>query len=301
MFDPFLTSSFWASAILGAGPIVFATLGSLLCSRAGILFVGVEGTLLAAAFFSIAGAIWTDSLVLGTLFGAVAGMLTGLLFGGFAMTLRMGDIVAGLVIQIGMLGLTAFLQEELFPNGQTVGNMTMKAIWPSFGGEVGRVLFHQPPLVYIALIAAVAIAWFLKTSWGLRVRTSGESLKVARTLGLPLVRMRFAVLAASGVLTGLGGAMLGLAVVGTFTNGIVSGRGFIALACVMLAAWRPLASVVAAVGFAAAYAYGFSVDSKALGDWVQLLPYVLTVVVVGLVWGRRAGPAEEGKGLGAEA
>jgi simple sugar transport system permease protein len=299
MLHPFTTSSFWFASIQGAGPIAFAALGALLCSRAGILFVGVEGTLLTATFFSIAGAIWTGSLWVGVLFGAGAGILMALIFGVLSMSLRMGDVIAGLVVQIGALGLTAFLQQELFPNGQTIGEKHLDAIWPTFGGGVGEVLFHQNPLVYIAIGSAVAIAFFLRTKWGLRVRASGESLSTARSYGFPILRIRFAVLAVAGLLTGLGGAVLGLAVVGTFSNNTVNGRGFIALACVMLGAWRPVATLFAAAIFAGVYAYGFQVENATLGDWLQLLPYVITLVAIGALWGRRSGPAEEGKGLAA--
>jgi simple sugar transport system permease protein len=141
---------------------------------------------------------------------------------------------------------------------------------------------------------------FLRTTWGLRVRASGESLTTARSYGIPLVRLRFSVLAVAGVLTGLGGSLLGLAVVGTFTSNTVNGRGFVALACVMLGAWRPVATLAAAAIFAGAYAYGFQVENATLGEWVQLLPYVLTLVAIGVLWGRRSGPSEEGKGLVAE-
>jgi simple sugar transport system permease protein len=277
-----------------AGPLCLAALGALVCSRAGVLFVGIEGTMLVGVFFSIAGAIWTGSLVVGVLAGALAGVVTALVFGLLSIQLRMGDVIGGLVIQVGAIGVTAFLQQELFPNGQTIGDMRLAALWPSFGGAVGDVVLHQNPLLYLALLVAIALTFFLRTKWGLRVRASGESLTAATSFGVPLLRVRFAAMAVGGLLTG---AVLGLAVVGTFGTNTVNGRGFIALACVMLGAWRPIPVVVAAFLFAGADAYGFQTDNAVVGDWVKLLPYVLTLIAIGAFWGRRRGPAEEGRGL----
>jgi simple sugar transport system permease protein len=297
MLEPFTSESFWFAVMQSAGPLCLAALGALICSRAGVLFVGVEGTLLGGVFFSIAGTVWTGSLLLGIVLGAAAGTTIALIFGLLSMELRMGDIIGGLVVQITALGVFAFLQQELFPDGQTIGNQRLEAPWPSFGGAVGEVLFHQNLLLYGAILAAVAIHFFLRTKWGLRVRASGESLTAATSFGVPLRRVRYASLAAGGLLTGLGGAVLGLAVVGTFSTNTVNGRGFIALACVMLAAWRPIPVLGAAFLFASAEAYGYQVDNAAIGDSVKLLPYVLTLVAIGVFWGRRSGPAEEGRGL----
>ncbi|HEY0279042.1 MAG TPA: ABC transporter permease [Solirubrobacterales bacterium] len=297
MLHPFITTSFWNSVILGAGPIAFAALGSLLCSRGGILFIGVEGTLLTSCFFSIAGVAWTGSPFVGVVFGLLAGSLAALVFGYLSMNLRMGDIVAGLVVQIAALGVCGFLLDELFPSGLTVGDHQLTAPWGRTGSKVVDVLLHQAPLIYLVPIVAVAIAMLLRSRWGLKVRASGESLQVAYSLGLPVARIRYLLLAAGGAIVGLGGAMLGLAVVGTFATEVTGGRGFIALACVVLAGWRPGWTVLFAVIFSAAYSYGLQVNSAQLGEWIQLLPYALTLVVMALFWGRRPGPAEEGRGL----
>lgn len=297
MLDPFTTNSYWYAAIQQAGPLAFATLGALLCSRAGILFIGVEGTMLTGAFFSIAGTIWTGSILMGVAFGGVAGIACALLSGFLAMNLRMGDVIAGLVVQIGALGVTAFLQQQLFPSGQTIGELRLNPLWGSLGGGVADVVLHQNPLVYFAIAAAMGIQVFLTSRQGLRVRASGESVAAAQSFGIPLMRLRFAVLAVAGLLTGLGGAVIGLAVVGTFSVNITNGRGFIALACVMLGAWRPVAAVVAALVFAGADAYASQVTGTAIEGWVRVLPYVLTLIAIGAFWGRSAGPAEEGRGL----
>lgn len=294
----FLSADYWDSVIRVSGPIALAALGANLASRAGMLYVGVEGILLVSAFFSISGTIWAGSVWLGVLVGAGAGVAMSLLLGVLTMTLRMGDVVGGLVVHIGSLGLTAFLLEQWFSTGATIGASKLDAPWGSFGGKAGEVLFHQQPLVYVALATVLLFELFLRTKWGLIVRSSGESVRAARSFGVNLLRLRFAVLGVSGFLTGLGGAVIGLAIVGTFDTNIVSGRGFIALACVMLGAWRPLGVVAAAALFGAAYALQFRVD---VGEWIQVLPYVLTLVAIALLWGRAQGPAEEGRGVREEA
>jgi simple sugar transport system permease protein len=297
MLHPLITPEYWYAVLQEAGPLALAALGALLCARAGILFIGVEGTMLAGAFFSIAGTVWTGSIWAGMLFGAGAGIITALLFGFLSMTLRMGDIIAGLVIQIGALGVTGFLQQELFPGGQTIGEQHLDPLWAATGQPVADIFLHQNILMYFTVATAVAMQLFFGTKLGLRVRASGESTSAAISVGVRLVRLRFAVLAVAGLLTGLGGAVLGLAVVGTFSTNIINGRGFIALACVILGAWRPVPTILAAAIFAGVDTYAFAVDNATVGDWIRLLPYIVTILAIGVLWGRKRGPAEEGRGL----
>jgi simple sugar transport system permease protein len=294
-----LSADFWDSMVRVTGPIAFGALACTLASRAGVLFIGVEGAMLVSVFFSIAGVVWAGSIWLGVLLGAAAGMTVGLAFGVFSIVLRMGDVVAGLIVYVGTLGLTAFLTDQLFPNGASIGARSLGPFWGSFGGDAGSVLFHQQPLIYVAIVAAVAMHLFLRSRRGLVVRSSGESVNVARSFGIRLVRVRFFVLAASGILAGLGGATLGLAIVGTFESSVVGGRGFIGLACVILGAWRPLAVLLASSVFGLAYAVQFRVND--IGQWIQLFPYVMTLLAIALVWGRAQGPAEEGRDLPDEA
>jgi simple sugar transport system permease protein len=294
----FVSADFWDSMIRVTGPIAFAALACVLAARAGILFIGVEGVMLISAFFAIATAAWTGSIWAGVGTAVVSGMLGALLFGFLSIVLRMGDVVGGLVIYVGSLGLTAFLAAELFPFGATIGSQALEPLWSPVGGWAG-VFLDQQPLVYVAILAAIAITLFLRTRFGLMVRASGESLRVARGFGIKLVRLRFLVLAVSGALTGLGGATIGLAIVGTFDTNVVGGRGFIGLVCVVLGAWRPLPVLLASAAFGTAYVIPFRVD--VFGDWIQLLPYVAALVAVGLFWRHTQGPPEEGRGLPEEA
>lgn len=293
------SSDFWEAVIRIAGPLLLAAIAALICSRAGILYIAIEGVMLTAAFFAIAGTIWTHSVWIGVGCAAIAGMGASLLFGVFSMTLRMGDVVGGLVVHVGALGGTAFLARQWFPTGASIGSQRLSAPWPQVGGQTGDLLLHQEPLVYVAVAAAVAVHLFLRSRWGLKVRASGESIRVSRSLSIDLINLRFIVLAAAGPLAGLAGAMLALVTVGTFDTDLVSGRGFIALACVMLGAWVPLGVAIAALVFGAADAFQFRLTGAltGVGGWVNVLPYVLTLVAIGAFWGRTPGPAEEGAGL----
>jgi simple sugar transport system permease protein len=189
-----------------------------------------------------------------------------------------------------------FLRDQLFSLGPSVTGQLGPA-WPSLGNNVADIVFHQEPLIYIGLAVAIGLEFFLRTRLGLRVRLSGESIRTAQSFGVSLVRLRFTVLGFAGILTGLGGAVLGLAIVGSFEATIVSGKGFIALACVILGAWRPLGVFLAAFFFGATYALQFQINSQTLAGWVQVVPFVATLLAIALSWGGAQGPAEEGRGL----
>lgn len=295
MFDLLGTVAFWSSAITGATPIAFAALGALFASRSGSMFVGVEGTLLGSAFVALVVTDRTGSAWLGVLAGMVSGLVLGLVNGLLSMQLGMGDVVAGLVLQILVLGVTGLLVASWYPSGLAAGDAQLGASWPGTGIGAVDVLLRQPLPVYLVVLVAVAMVLFFRTGPGLVVRASGDSLRVAYALGVPVARVRYASLAVAGAVTGVGGAFLALGVVGVFTTGVTSGRGFVALACVILAAWRPVLAVVAALLFSVAYTYGFQTNDPSLAA-LQVLPYVLTIVVIAFFKAGR-GPADEGRGL----
>lgn len=295
MFDLLATGAFWASSITGATPIAFAALGALLASRSGTLFVGVEATLLGSAFVALAATAQTGSTTVGVLSGVAAGAALGLVSGVLSMQLRMGDVVAGLVLQILVLGVTGLLVAGWYPEGLAAGDLQIGPWWDGTGVAAVDVVVRQPFLVHLTVLVAAALVLFLRTGPGLVLRACGDSLRVARTLNLPVVGIRYAALAAAGAVTGIGGAFLALGLAGVFTTTVTGGRGFVALACVILAGWRPLYAVLAALLFSVAYTYGFQAGDGALAA-LQVLPYVLTIVVIGFLRTGR-GPADEGRGL----
>jgi general nucleoside transport system permease protein len=214
--------------------------------------------------------------------------------GALSMTLAMGDVVAGIVTYFGALGLTGFLVARWFPGGATIGSRRLTPLWGSTG-QLDFVL-RQTPLVYLTVALTIALVVFLRTSLGLRVRACGESLVAARSLGIAVRTLRFGVYAVAGAIAGLAGAFVGLVTTSTFDPGIVGGRGFVAIACVILGAWRPGWVVSAAFFFGAADAYRFQADVGELREWLLMLPFALTILAV--AWaGEKAGPAEEGRGL----
>jgi general nucleoside transport system permease protein len=296
---PLFTVEYWNAVLRVAAPIGLAALGVLLCSRAGILLIGVEGIMLVSAFFGIAGTVWTDSIWLGLLIGVASGVLASQLLAILTMKVRMGDVVGGLVVHIGAIGLTGFLLAEWFSEtGATTGGRQLEAPWPEFGGDFVQLLFHAQPFVYVMVAIAIAMHFFLRTKTGLTVRASGESMRAAMALGIRLVPLRFKVTAVSGVIVGCAGAVLGVGIAGTFGQPatMIGGQGFIGLACVMFGAWRPLPALGAAMIFAAAYAMQFRVGSEALSGWLQLLPYVVVLVAI-MLRSQARGPAEEGEDL----
>ncbi|MEX2210606.1 MAG: ABC transporter permease [Gaiellaceae bacterium] len=299
MDNPFITVEYWNAVLRIATPIGFAALGCLLCSRAGVLLIGVEGIMLGSAFFGIAGTVWTDSIWLGFLIGVASGVLISQILGLLTMRARMGDVVGGLVVHIGAIGVTGFLLAEWFSEtGATTGGKQLEAPWPEFGGALVGLVLHQQPLVYAMIAIAIALHLSLRSLTGLTVRAAGESMRAAMALGIRLIPLRFLVLAVSGAIVGCGGAFLGVGVAGTFGQPatMIGGQGFIGLACVMFGAWRPLQALAATMIFAAAYALQFRVLSDDLSGWLQLLPYVVVLAAIMLRSSAR-GPAEEGQDL----
>ncbi len=189
MFDLLATVAFWSSAVTGATPIAFAALGALLASRSGSLFVGVEGTLLGSSFVALAVTAQTGSTWLGVAAGFFSGAALGVVNGLLSMQLRMGDVVAGLILQILVLGVTGLLVARWFPNGLAAGAHQIGPPWQGTGIVPVDVVVRQPVLVYVAVAVAVAMAVFLRSRLGLVVRASGDSLRVAYTLRIPVARV----------------------------------------------------------------------------------------------------------------
>ena len=156
-------------------------------------------------------------------------------------------------------------------------------------------------MIYLMFLLAFGLEIFLVTKWGLIVRASGESMRASLSFGVDLIRLRYTVLAVGGLIVGLAGATVGVGIVGTFDTNVIGGRGFIALAVVMLGAWRPLGALAASLIFGAAFALQFRVGLESLGGWLQVLPYVIVLLVLAVAWGRKQGPAEEGRDLPDEA
>ena len=280
-------------------PLALAALGETVSERAGVLNIGLEGAIIAGALGAALGALDTGSPVLGVLLGGVAGAAVALVFAVFVVGLNVDQIIAGTAITLGGLGFTAAVYEARF--GTTGTALTLPTLDPvaipllSSIPVLGPVFFSQAPTAYLTYLLAPALAWFLyRTSAGLQLRAVGEAPDAAAAAGVRVRRIRFVATVAGGFLAGLAGAHLSLAYAGTFAEGMSAGRGFIAIAVVVLGRWNPLGVGLAALFFGAASAVQFFLQAVGLDVPYQLvlaLPSVLTLLALAGWFGRTRAPA----------
>jgi simple sugar transport system permease protein len=277
-----------AATLRIATPLLLAALGGLLSERAGTFAVGVEGMMLAGAFGGALAMLGSGSAPLGFLAAGFAGALVGCVIALATARFRADQMVAGLAVNILVLGLTSFLLRGLFGGRTPVIRLTPPAPWPIPGlSEIpllGPALFRQPLMVYLAFLAVLPLAWFLRrTRAGLVLRAVGENPEAAFAAGSDPIRLRMLAIIAGGALAGLGGAVLALQEVGTFTDGMTNGRGFIALAAILVGRWTPLGAMAGCLlfGFVAALelraqGWGLPVSSYVL----QMAPYLIALAVL---------------------
>lgn len=283
-----------------AAPLLLAALGELLVQRAGIVNVGIEGGMLSGAFAGFAVAVATGSPALGVAAAAAAGCALACLFAAFAVLRRADQIVVGMAVNLLALGATGLGARALYagapPQAPTVPVLALPALseWPGLGA-----LFSQTPFVYAGVCLAGALALFLgRSRAGLRLRAVGESARAADAEGVPVEAVRFAALAAGGLLTGVAGASLSLSLADTFTEGMSAGRGFIALAVVIFGRWSAGGVLGAALFFGAATALQFRLQARGWGvpyPVFLMFPYVVTLVVLALASGRARPPGDLGR------
>ncbi|HOO86777.1 MAG TPA: ABC transporter permease [Synergistales bacterium] len=282
-----------------ATPIIFGTLGEILCERAGVLNLGIEGIMLMGAMTGFLTTLTTGSLWLGVAAAALVGVLLSLFMAFLAVYLGLSQHVSGLGITLFSTGLAMFIYRLAVGspvNPPTVRPFTQTAI-PFLSGIpiLGTALFNQYVLVYIALLL-VPLIWFLlyRTSWGLAIRTVGENPFAADTVGINVNLTRTLCLAAGGALMGVGGAFLTLAHQNMFLIDVVGGRGWIAIAMVIFGNWDP------AKGMAGALIFGFldalQLRLQGLGFDIPfhlflIIPYLMTVIALVGVSRRAAAPA----------
>ncbi|MBB6050899.1 ABC transporter permease subunit [Armatimonas rosea] len=261
-------------------PLGLAALGGTLSERVGVIALGLEAMLLAGAYTAVAVAAKTGSAALGALAGALAGALVGLLHACLVLFARVPAVLSGVGLNLGLLGLTTFLLRA--------------------HGEVGlstQARFPAELAIPLALALVLALAFLLgQTPLGLRLRACGEKPEAVRAAGLNPDRLRLGAVSGAGGLAGLGGVLLALMGLGEFTENMTSGRGYIALAAVILGRWSPLGAAGAALLFTAGDALVGTLQNAGLAkalppDLLQLLPYLAALVALGLVKGRGQAPA----------
>jgi general nucleoside transport system permease protein len=297
-------SSFLESAVRTATPLLYAALGELVVERSGMINIGLEGLVIGGAFGALVGATH-GGIVAGFACAAAVGVALAVLFYVFVDVLDADQIVIGTAITILALGATGALYRVWY--GSTGAALSIATIAPvRIPGAaaiplVGAALFNQPATTYVlyALVPATWL-WMFRTRSGLALRALGESPDAAVVSGVSLSRYRLGALCFSGVLAGLAGATLVLAQVGTFAEGMSAGRGFVAIAVVVLGRWNPLGVAAAALVFGAASALQYWVQALGLPIPYQVvlaLPYLLTLAALAGVAGRVKAPAALGRPL----
>jgi ABC-type uncharacterized transport system permease subunit len=272
---------------LAAGtPLVYAALGELVTEKAGVLNLGVEGMMLVGAVSSFAVAATTGHPWLGVVAGLAAGALLSLVFAVLTLTLMANQVATGLALSLFGVGLSAFA-------GLDYVSVVIEGIKPFGSGTltelpvIGKLLFGHNPLVYLSLLLFAGIQWFLyRTRPGLVLRAIGESPQSAHAIGYPVVRIRYLAVFFGGACSGLAGAYLAVAYTPLWVEGMTAGRGWIALALVVFATWRPWRVLAGAYLFGGvtlatfqAQAGGLAVPSQLL----SMLPYIATIVVLAIV------------------
>jgi simple sugar transport system permease protein len=291
----FTWSALVAATLRYATPLLFAALGGLVSERSGVFNIGLEGMMLMGCFWGIYGADLLHSWVWGVLVAMVAGGLLGLLHAFFSIHLRANQIISGTGINFLALGITGyFLEYHYGPNGTPLNiSMIPNIKLPiTHVGFFGTAFGDMNLMTWIGLAMVPALTFFLfRTRGGLRLRSVGEKPRAADTVGLPVIRIRYTAVIVSGMLAALGGAYLSVGFVGSFSNDMTNGRGFIGLAAMIFGKWRPWGALWATLlfGFGNAMSDRVSSVNPTLGTLFEALPYVLTIVAVaGLVGRSRA-------------
>ena len=275
------------AATLSAGTVLaLAGLGLLINERAGIVNLGAEGLLLVAAIAGFATAVHSGSDLLGFVAGALAGALLSALFGLLVIWLNTNQVATGLALALFGGGFSAFVGVS-FVQASLGARPQFRVPWLADLPFVGPALFRQHPVVYGAIALAVALTWFLgRSRAGLVLRAVGESPESAHALGYPVRRIRLAAVMAGGALCGLAGAYLSLVYTPLWVEGMVAGKGWIALALTTFATWRPLRVLLGAYLFGGVTMLQFHLQAQGVqvpSQLLSMLPYLATIAVLVLI------------------
>jgi general nucleoside transport system permease protein len=296
------TSAFLEGVIRTATPLGLAALGETVTERSGIINIGLEGSIIAGALGAVIGAahggVWG-----GFAFAAACGCGVAAIFALFAVTLRADQIISGTAVTLLALGGTGTLYRILYGSaGAALNTPTLDpTVIPLLSQipVVGRALFVQPSITYFLYVLIPAVAWWMyRTHAGLGLRAIGENPAAAIAAGVRARRVQFLAVLFGGLLGGMSGGTLVLAQAGTFVEGMSAGRGFIAIAIVVLGRWNPLGAALAALVFGAASALQFFFQATGSNLPYQLFlafPYVLTLVALAATRGRTTSPAALGR------
>ncbi|MBN2548753.1 MAG: ABC transporter permease [Anaerolineales bacterium] len=316
--------SMLATTIAVATPLTLGALSGIFCERAGVVNIGIEGMMLAAAFFGWFGAIYMNtilklapmpSLLFGVVAAIVAGGLMGLLHAVLSVTFKVDQIIGGTVINLLAVGISGFLNRQLFfEKGSIFGGQvphapgTLPPIRVPILADIpviGRMFEQQPIAITAVILVVVTHIVLFYTPWGLRTRAVGEHPRAADTVGINVFRMRYANVIIGGMIAGLGGAYFTLESVPSFEPLMTNGRGFISLAAMIFGNWSPFGAWSAALVFGAAQALQINLQffrEFIPPQWaflqysyvVGLIPYLLTMLILTGIIGKTTPPAADG-------
>ena len=274
-------------ATLGAGtPLVFAALGELITEKSGVLNLGVEGMMLVGAVCGFAVAADTGSLWLGVVTAMTAGAFMALLFGILTLTFQANQVAAGLALTIFGVGLSAYIGLQ-YTSVALTGLQAVHIPLLSSIPLLGPTIFSLDPLMYLSFALFAAISYFLyRSKAGLLLRAIGESPRSAHSIGYPVIQIRYLAVLFGGGMAGLGGAYLALVYTPLWVEGMTAGRGWISLALVVFATWRPARVILGAYLFGGVtilqlHVQGLGIDLPS--QLLSSLPYIATIVVLVLI------------------
>lgn len=301
---PFTLTSQLNLTLEYATPLLFGVLSGVLAERAGVVNIAIEGMFLTAAFAASLTFSLTHSFVAALFAAALAGVMMAGVLALFTLRYLVDHVIIGVVINLLASGLTGFIYQQLVAkNLAAYGTVQPMQAWQIPGLEsipfLGPILFTQKPLTYLGIVA-VPLVWFLlfRTTWGLRVRSVGEHPHAADTVGINVVWTKASAVLLGGLFAGLGGAYFTVGSVGAFQdNNPTAGNGFIALAAVIMGRWNPVRAALMALffGFARALAQTTKLMQLPIpSDFIEMLPYLATIIAVAGLVGRVRAPAADG-------
>lgn len=301
-----------SSTLVYSAPLIFTALGGTFSENSGIVNVGLEGIMTMGAFTSIvfnlsfASTFGTATPWLGALLGGIIGIIFSLLHAVATVNWRADHVISGTVLNLMAPPLAVFLIKAIYNKGQTE-NISQNFGYFSFPGlanipVIGPIFFKNTSApAWVAIVLSIFLYWVLyKTRFGLRLRSSGENPQAADTLGINVYKMRYAGVLISGFLGGIGGAVFAEAIAGNFSVSTIAGQGFMALAAMIFGRYNPIGAMLSSLFF------GFAQSLSIIGDqipgisslpsvYLQIAPYVLTIIVLVVFFGKTVGPAADGQ------
>ena len=286
--DSALITSVLVATIIAGTPLIIVALGQLITEKSGVLNLGAEGMMAMGAIAGFAITHHTGSPWLGVLAGMAAGMLMSFLFAIVVLTLMGNQVATGLALSIFGIGLSAFVGQPY--ESEILGTVgSIRIPWLADIPVLGPALFDQQALVYFSWLLFAGIAWFLfRSRAGLVLRAVGESPSAAHSIGYSVIRIRYMATLFGGAMAGIGGSFLSVFYTPLWVEGMVSGRGWIAIALVVFATWRPFRVVVGAYLFGGVmvvqlFVQGSGLDISIPSQFLSALPYLATIIVLVII------------------